>query len=96
MLSQNNEQEKEKIKKDIKYLYSKRSKYVHGKTNAIQKEDEKLLRFYTRKIILIYWFILYDTNLSSENILEYIYNKKNFNLRVRLFISAISSNNFDE
>ena len=96
LLSQNNEQEKEKIKKDIKYLYSKRSKYVHGKTNAIQKEDEKLLRFYTRKIILIYWFILYDTNLSSENILEYIYNKKNFNLRVRLFISAISSNNFDE
>ena len=96
LLSQNNEQEKEKIKKDIKYLYSQRSKYVHGKTNLIQKEDEKLLRFYTRKIILIYWFILYDTNLRSENILEYIYNKKNFDLRVRLFISAINSNNFDE
>lgn len=96
LLSQNNEQEKEQIKKDIKYLYSQRSKYVHGKMNVIQKEDEKLLRFYTRKIILIYWFILYDTNLSSKNILEYIYNKKNFNLRVRLFISAINSNNFDE
>ena len=54
LLSQNNEQEKEKIKKDIKSLYRKRSRYVHGKTNVIQKEDEKLLRFYTRKIILIY------------------------------------------
>ena len=81
LLSQNNEQEKEKIKKDIKYLYSQRSKYVHGKTNLIQKEDEKLLRFYTRKIILIYWFILYDTNLRSENILEYIYNKKKFRFK---------------
>lgn len=52
-MAEGNEEEYKQVYTDIKKLYKKRCKYIHGsKTNNILDKDEKLLRRYVRKIII--------------------------------------------
>ena len=67
LLAEGNKDEYDKICKDIKKLYKKRSNYIHGtKTNNILDSDEKLLRYYVRKIIIAYWIIILNTKMTSK------------------------------
>lgn len=68
---------------DIKKLYKKRCKYIHGsKTNNILDKDEKLLRRYVRKIIISYWFIILITKKNSKEILEYLDSEEKLDIQV--------------
>lgn len=97
LLAENDEIEYTKIYKDIKTLYNKRCKYIHGsKMNNIKDEDEKLLRKYVRKIIIAYWYIILITQKNSKEILEYLDGNDKLDIQVRLLISAINSNSFTE
>lgn len=97
LLAEDNEKEYIQIYSDIKKLYKKRCDYIHGsKTNNILDEDEKLLRFYVRKIILAYWMIVLYTKKTAKQILEYLNSDEKLDLQVRLFISALNSKNFSE
>lgn len=97
LLAESDDEEYKKIYADIKKLYGKRSAYIHGsKTNNILDTDEKLLRFYVRKIIITYWLIILYTKKTAKQILEYLNSDEKLDLQVRLFISAINSNNFSE
>lgn len=97
LLAEGNEEEYKQVYLDIKRLYKKRSDYIHGsKTNNILDEDEKLLRFYVRKIILSYWTIILCTKKTAKQILEYLNSDEKLDLQVRLFISSINSSDFTE
>jgi hypothetical protein len=97
LLAEENEVEYKQVYSDIKKLYKKRCDYIHGsKTNNILDEDEKLLRFYVRKIILAYWMIILYTKKTAKQILEYLNSDEKLDLQVRLFISALNSHNFTE
>ena len=95
LLAEEDENKYDKIYKDIKRLYDKRCKYIHGsKTNIILDEDEKLLRKYVRRIIIAYWYIILITKKSSKEILKYLDSNEKLDLQVRLLIAAITSDNF--
>lgn len=97
LLAEENEEEYQQIYSDIKRLYKKRCDYIHGsKTNNILDEDEKLLRFYVRKIILAYWILILYTKKTAKQILEYLNSDEKLDLQVRLFISSLKSRNFSE
>lgn len=97
LLAEGNEEEYNQIYSDIRKLYKKRCDYIHGsKTDNILDEDEKLLRFYVRKIILAYWMIILYTKKTAKQILEYLNSDEKLDLQVRLFISALNSKNFRE
>lgn len=97
LLAEGNEEEYKQIYSDIRKLYKKRCDYIHGsKTDNILDEDEKLLRFYVRKIILAYWTIVLYTKKTAKQILEYLNSDEKLDIQVRLFISALNSNNFTE
>lgn len=97
LLAEGNEEEYKQVYSDIKNLYKKRCDYIHGsKTDNILEEDEKLLRFYVRKIILAYWMIILHTKKTAKQILEYLNSDEKLDLQVRLFISALNSHNFTE
>lgn len=97
LLAEGNEKEYNQIYSDIKKLYKKRSYYIHGsKTNNILIEDEKLLRYYVRKIIIAYWMIILNTEMTSKQILKYLDSDEKLDLQTRLIISAINSKSFYE
>lgn len=97
LLAEGSDKEYNQVYSDIKKLYKKRCDYIHGsKTNNILDEDEKLLRFYVRKIILAYWMIILYTKKTAKQILDYLNSDEKLDLQVRLFISALNSNNFTE
>ncbi len=97
LLAEGDEEEYKQIYSDIRKLYKKRCDYIHGsKTNNILEADEKLLRFYVRKIILAYWTIVLYTKKTAKQILEYLNSDEKLDLQVRLFISALNSKNFSE
>ncbi len=97
IISEENEEEYNKIYKDIKVLYNKRCDFIHGsKRDNIQEEDEKKLRFYVRKIIISYWMIATFTNKTAKQILEYLDSDEKLDLQIRIFISALNANNFTE
>jgi len=97
LLAEDNHEEYKKIYSDIRKLYKKRCDYVHGlEMNNILESDEKLLRYYVRKIIIAYWIIILRTQKSSKEILEYLDSGEKLDLQVRLFISTINSKNFSE
>lgn len=97
LLAEGNEAEYKQVYSDIRKLYKKRCYYIHGsKTNNILEEDEKLLRFYVRKIILAYWMIILHTKKTAKQILEYLNSDEKLDLQVRLFISTLNSHNFTE
>lgn len=97
LLAEGNDKEYNQVYSDIKKLYKKRCDYIHGsKTNNILDEDEKLLRSYVRKIILAYWMIILYTKKTAKQILDYLNSDEKLDLQLRLFISALNSNNFTE
>ena len=97
LLSESNNEDYEKIKTDIKQLYNKRCKYIHGSNiNCISDEDEKQLRRYVRKIILIYWMIIMVLERTAKQILEYLDSDNEIDLQIKLFISALNASNFTE
>lgn len=97
LLAEENDKEYNQVYSDIKKLYKKRCDYIHGsKANNILEEDEKLLRFYVRKIIFAYWMIILYTKKTAKQILDYLNSDEKLDLQVRLFISALNSNNFTE
>lgn len=97
LLAEGNDDDFNKIYKDIKKLYNKRCDYIHGsKTNNILDTDEKQLRKYVRKIIISYWLIILYTKKSAKEILEYLDSDEKLDLQVRLVISTINSNSFSE
>lgn len=97
LLAENDKEEYDCIYKDIRRLYQKRCKYIHGKNrNSIKEADEKLLRFYVRKIIISYWYVIIYTKKTSEQILEYLDSNEKLDLQVRLFITSVNANSFTE
>ena len=97
LLAEDDKNEYNKIYKDIKTLYNKRCKYIHGsKTNNIKEDDEKLLRKYVRKIIIAYWHIILITKKNSKEILKYLDSDEKLDIQVRLLISVMNSNSFTE
>lgn len=97
LLAEDNSKEYKKIYSDIRDLYKKRSDYIHGsQTNNILEKDEKLLRYYVRKIIIAYWLIILYTKKSAKQILKYLDSNEKLDLQVRLFISTINSKSFTE
>lgn len=97
ILAEDNDDEYKKIFEDIKKLYGKRCDYIHGsKTNNILDSDEKLLRFYVRKIIIAYWLIILYSKKTAKQILKYLDNDEKLDLQIRLFISTINSSSFTE
>ena len=97
LLAEENESEYIKIYEDIKRLYKKRCDYIHGsKTNNILDDDEKILRFYVRKIIIAYWLITLHTGKSAKQILEYLNSDEKLELLVRIYIATINAPNFSE
>lgn len=95
LLAEENKKEYDIIYTDIKKLYKKRCDYIHGtKTNNIVDADEKLLRFYVRKIIIAYWFVCIYTNKTAKQILEYLNNDEKLDLNVRICISTINAQDF--
>ena len=97
LLAENDKEEYVSIYKDIKRLYKNRCEYIHGKNrNSIKETDEKLLRFYVRKIIIAYWYVIIYTKKTSKQILEYLDSNEKLDLQVRLFIKCINANNFTE
>lgn len=97
ILAEENIKKYEQVYFDIKKLYKKRCDYIHGsKTNNILDENEKLLRFYVRKIIIAYWMIILYTKKTAKQILEYLDSNERLDLQVRLIISTINSKNFSE
>lgn len=97
ILAEDNYDEYKKIFEDIKKLYGKRCDYIHGsKTNNILDSDEKLLRFYVRKIIIAYWLIILYSKKTAKQILKYLDNDEKLDLQIRLFISTINSSSFTE
>lgn len=96
LLAENDKIKYDEIYKDIKKLYNKRSKYIHGvKLNNISIEDEKLLRRYTRKIIIAYWMIVLQTKKTAKQILEYLNSNEKLGIRDRLIITALNSDSFN-
>lgn len=97
LLTEENDKEYNQVYSDIKKLYKKRCDYIHGsKTNNILDEDEKLLRFYVRKIIIAYWMIILHTRKTAKQILNYLNSDERLNLQIRLVISTINSGSFTE
>lgn len=97
LLAEDNEKKYDQIYTDIKKLYNKRCNYIHGsKINNIKAEDEKLLRKYVRRIIIAYWMIILNTNMTSKQILKYLDSDEVLDLQIRLIISTINSNSFTE
>ena len=95
LLAEENKKEYDIIYTDIKKLYKKRCDYIHGtKTNNIVDADEKLLRFYVRKIIIAYWFVCIYTNKTAKQILEYLNNDEKLDLNVRICILTINAQDF--
>lgn len=95
LLAEDDESMYETIYEEMKKLYGKRSKYVHGsKNNNINIEDEKKLRKYVRKIILAYWLIIQNSKMSAKDILKYLDSDKKLDIQIRLYISALNSDNF--
>lgn len=97
LLAEGDKQEYENVYSNVKKLYKKRCDYIHGcKTNNILDGDEKLLRFYVRKIIIAYWIIIMYSSKSSKEILKYLDSDEKLDLQIRLAISTINSKNFYE
>lgn len=97
LLAEGNKEEYEQIYSDMKKLYKKRCNYIHGsKVNNILDADEKLLRFYVRKIIITYWIIIMSTEKNAKEILKYLDSDEKLDLQIRLTISTMNSNNFYE
>lgn len=97
LLAENVESEYNKIYTDIKQLYKKRCDYIHGsKNNNIFDKDEKLLRYYVRKIIISYWILILNTKMTAKQILKYLDGNEKLDIQTRLFISTINSKSFTE
>lgn len=97
ILANGNEKEYEKVYSNIKKLYKKRCRYIHGsENNNILIEDEILLRYYVRKIIINYWIIIITTKKTAKEILNYLNSGEKLDLQVRLVISSLNSSNFTE
>lgn len=95
ILSDNNQEMYNKIYEDIKKLYKKRSDYIHGsKTGNIKDQDEKILRSYTRKIIIAYWIIILYTKKTAKQILKYLDSEEKLDMQVRMVITTLNSNDF--
>ena len=97
LLAEDNKESYKTIYNDMKNLYNKRSKYIHGsKMNSIKEKDEQLLRKYVRRIIIIYWYLALITKKDAKQILDYLDSDEKLDVQLRLFISSIVSNNFSE
>lgn len=95
LLAENNQVFFEQVFKDIKKLYEKRCNYIHGsKLNNIMEDDEKNLRRYTRKIIIAYWTIILNSNMTAKQILEYLENDEKLDIQIRMIITALNSDDF--
>lgn len=97
LLSEGNKESYDEISTNITNLYKKRSKYVHGANNdIITTDDELLLRRYARKILIIYWQIIFYREKTSKQILEFLDGNEDFDLMTKMMIAATNSNDFSD
>ena len=97
LLSEDNKLEYKKIEKDIRRLYKARGKYIHGfETDCITIEDEILLRRYTRRVIIVYWYIVLLCKMSSRQILKELDSDRKFDIMIRQVIAVVNATSFFE
>lgn len=97
LLSEDNKIEYALIHYNMKKLYKKRSDFIHGsKISNIKDEDEKLLRKYARRVIIIYWLISQRTKMTGNQILSYLDSEEKMSPEIRMYISATVSESFSE
>lgn len=97
LLSECNKDSYDEIYSDISHLYEKRSKYVHGSNNKIITiDDELLLRRYVRKVLIIYWQIIFFGEKTSRQVLKFLDGKEDFDITTKMMIAAINSNGFSD
>lgn len=97
LLSEDNKLEYKKIEKDIRRLYKARGKYIHGsETDCITVEDEILLRRYTRRIIIVYWYIVLLCKMKPQQILKELDSGRKFDIMIRQVIAVVNASSFSE
>ena len=81
---------------EIKSMYNKRSRFLHGDNDAINLECEKKLRKYTRIIIIFYSNVALKTHKSTNEMIQYLLKPEEYDLIEKLIISALLSKSFKE
>ncbi|MBQ5602036.1 MAG: hypothetical protein IIU77_04365 [Clostridia bacterium] len=86
------------IKKEVKKLYDKRSKYVHMGIQDITETDELILQEYTRKVLLMYWYISMQINTNDHKAIIQEIHSSGYNSKImyQTFLTALQNNSFEE
>lgn len=88
----------ESIKKEIKKLYDKRSKFVHSGIRDITSNDEQKMQEYVRKILLMYWHTsMQISSFDHKAIIAYIHSEEYRNsILCKTFLTALENLTFKE
>lgn len=88
----------ESIKKHIKALYKKRSKFLHEGIQDITKQDEQDMQEYVRKVLLMYWCVSLriDTYKHEDIMKEILSDNYNSHLMYKTFLTCLGNASFQD
>ena len=90
--------EDEKIKREIKKLYDKRSQFLHCGVRGITQNDEQVMQEYVRKVLLMYWCVSMGKNSNEHDVImtEILLQKFKDNFMYKNFLTGLDNTSFDE
>lgn len=90
--------EDEKIKREIKKLYDKRSQFLHSGVRGISKNDERVTQEYVRKVLLMYWCVSMGKNSNEHDVImaEILSQKFKDNFMYKNFLTGLDNTSFNE
>ena len=82
----------------MKKLYDKRSNFLHNGNRCIEDSDLRDLQGYTRKVLLMYWFISMTTAKSDHREIVNAFRSDEYmkNVLYNTFLASLSNESFDE
>ena len=86
------------IKKHMKALYKKRSKFLHEGIQDITKQDEQDMQEYARKVLLMYWCVsMRIDSYKHEDIMKEILSDGYQNqLMYKTFLTCLGNASFQD
>lgn len=88
----------DKIKREIKKLYGKRSKFLHNGIKGITEDDTQIMQEYVRKVLLMYWCVaMGEASDEHEVIMSVIQSPEYKNKYMyKNFLTSLDNTSFDE
>ena len=86
------------IKSRIKKLYDKRSDFLHNGNRCVKDSDLRELQEYTRKVLLMYWFISMTIAKSDHKEIVNVFRSDDYlkNVLYGTFLTSLSNESFEE